>query len=519
MSTFEDGTYTKIENIEVTLPVSEQQIEPNHTADDESNSTSRRENHLPEYSEKPSTQRMERDLLDFYPGYNGKFPYMPQPKAYQSPIKTVFVIILVICTSLTMVTIIGPFSIFYMYCCPHPVFRMMKGFCHYWLLFFVSILVYGLRFKLILTGHKGRFKPRSLIIMNHLSHFDWVWFIAYVVRAGRIIDLAVVLKHEIKFVPILGWAAQAMGFIFIRRNWENDQDYMRRYISIYNEYDDNFYLLIFPEGSDYNPEHLTKCIQYADKKNMTQLYYTLQPRLKGFKLVVEMMRKRGINALYDITMGYPKDISKTELDFVKGHTPQEVHCHIQCFDGDEIPAGEEELGMWCQELWRMKDKRMENFVKEGHFHENPTDPHEQLNGAIPIRNNSQTNAEYLKGFIFSFILTSISLFLYIYCNTMWHSVFWDKQWVTVCPSTSLRLYKWVPAKEQTGGIKQVVKVQEDPSQELHDSPIEQPTNKVESESVEAEEMFVEHKQDTPSPISSQGELREEQTPPMDSAEN
>lgn len=414
MSNFENGTYTKIDQVEVSLH-----------PDDESNSTNHSTEHfLPTYSEQPSDETIERDLLKFYPGYNGKIPYMPQAKPNQSVIKMAFQIMLLLLTSLTMMTLIGPVTIFYMYCCPHPMFRMMKGFCHYWLQFFVSSMTFFLRVKLVITGHKGRFKPRSLIIVNHLSHFDWFWFLAYVVRAGRIIDLVVVLKHEIKFIPILGWASQAMGFIFVRRNWEDDHDYMRRYITIYNEYDDNFFLLIFPEGADYNPTHLRRSILFAAKNNLPQLYYTLHPHLKGFKLVVEMMRRRGINAVYDVTMGYPKDISKTELEFFKGHIPQEVHYHVDYFDGSEMPLDEEDLGAWCRERWRIKDDRMRSFVNDGYFREDPSDPHEQLNGATPIRTKAEASMEYLKGNLFTFMLTSTSLFLYFYCNTMWHTVFW-----------------------------------------------------------------------------------------------
>ena len=423
MSFSEIGTYTKIEQIAVSLPDNETEQDQSSTTED-TNGLMSSPHTLPEYSDEPSPQQIEQDLLAFYPGYNGRLPFMPDGKPYQSPAKVLLMVSILTCSTLSMATIIGPVSIFYMYCFPHLVFRMMKGFCHYWCLFFIFLMTHVLRVKLVVTGHKGRFKPRSLIIINHLSHFDWFWFLAYVVRAGRIIDLAVVLKHEIKFVPILGWASQTMGFIFIRRNWESDQEYMRKYITIYNMYDDNFHLLLFPEGADYNRIHLYKSIKFAAKNNLPQQYYTLHPRLKGFKLVVEMMRKRGIDAVYDVTIGYPKDISKEESDFFKGHVPQEVHCHVSCFDASEIPAEEEALGVWCQERWRVKDKRMEGLFKKGVFTEDPMDPHEQLNGAIPIRNTSESNVVSLGGVLFSLVLMSVAFTLYFYCNTLWHSVFW-----------------------------------------------------------------------------------------------
>ena len=73
-----------------------------------------------------------------------------------------------------------------------------------------------------------------------------------------------------------------------------------------------------------------------------------------------------------------------------------VHCyrsfyyyHVDYFDGSEMPLDEEDLGAWCRERWRIKDDRMRSFVNDGYFREDPSDPHEQLNGATPIRTKAE----------------------------------------------------------------------------------------------------------------------------------
>jgi len=36
-----------------------------------------------------------------------------------------------------------------------------------------------------------------------------------------------------------------------------------------------------------------------------------------------------LDAVYDITVGYPKLLAETELDLLKGKFPSEIHFHVQ----------------------------------------------------------------------------------------------------------------------------------------------------------------------------------------------
>ena len=36
-----------------------------------------------------------------------------------------------------------------------------------------------------------------------------------------------------------------------------------------------------------------------------------------------------LDAVYDVTVGYPKTLPVTELDVLKGHLPDEAHFHIK----------------------------------------------------------------------------------------------------------------------------------------------------------------------------------------------
>lgn len=59
--------------------------------------------------------------------------------------------------------------------------------------------------KIRIFGFKGRFKKRSVIIMNHVSHFDWMFFWSVVDRHGDYSSWKVVMKEKpLRQLPILG---------------------------------------------------------------------------------------------------------------------------------------------------------------------------------------------------------------------------------------------------------------------------------------------------------------------------
>ena len=59
--------------------------------------------------------------------------------------------------------------------------------------------------KIRTFGFKGHFKKRSVIIMNHVSHFDWLFFWSVVDRYGDFSFWKVITKEKpLRQLPILG---------------------------------------------------------------------------------------------------------------------------------------------------------------------------------------------------------------------------------------------------------------------------------------------------------------------------
>ena len=63
--------------------------------------------------------------------------------------------------------------------------------------------MFGIRIRTF--GHDGKFKRRSLIIMNHVSHYDWIYLWDVVDRQGELSFWKAITKAApIKDVPIIG---------------------------------------------------------------------------------------------------------------------------------------------------------------------------------------------------------------------------------------------------------------------------------------------------------------------------
>ena len=77
--------------------------------------------------------------------------------------------------------------------------------------------------------------------------------------------------------------------------------------------------------------------------------------------------------MYDITIGYPDALPKTEVDAMKGFYPREVHFHIKGYDSGEIPEDGEGMGAWLQARWAEKEERLKEFYTHQEFREIPSD--------------------------------------------------------------------------------------------------------------------------------------------------
>lgn len=160
---------------------------------------------------------------------------------------------------------------------------------------------------------------------------------------------------------------QFSNFLFIKRRWENDKEEFHNKLYYLNSINYPCQLLLFPEGGDMTHKSRKRSDSYADENSLPRYLYCLHPRTTGFVYIMNALRSGGLDAVYDVTIGYPDALPKTEVELAKGIMPREVHFHIKSYDDKELPQDDEWLGQWCKDRWEEKEERLKHFYTHKEF--------------------------------------------------------------------------------------------------------------------------------------------------------
>ncbi|XP_071832775.1 lysocardiolipin acyltransferase 1-like isoform X2 [Apostichopus japonicus] len=269
--------------------------------------------------------------------------------------------------------------------------------------------------KFFITGDKLKVNESSLIMMNHRTTIDWLFFWEVFWQQSSVKSEKIILKRSLKWVPGFGWAMQIAMYVFLARKWEVDQPWIKMMLDYFQQLKYKAQILIFPEGTDMNERSLSKSHSYAKKNGLQSFEYVLHPRTTGFVYIAQTMREKGvIDAIYDVTVGYPCQIPACgELDSLYGNFPDEVHFHIRRHSIDTIPTSDEDLENWCIEKWKEKEKTLEKFYqKDKCFH----DDHQ--NG---VTNNVQGKSTTIDRFVLWSVMGFWVIFAIFVPTLLWYS--------------------------------------------------------------------------------------------------
>lgn len=177
---------------------------------------------------------------------------------------------------------------------------------------------------------------------------------------------------------------QLSCFLFINRRWEQDKLEFQNKLYYFNAIDYPIQILLFPEGGDLTPRTRERSDAYAKSNNLPRYHYCFHPRTTGFKYAMNALRDGKFDAVYDITIGYPDALPKTEVDAFKGFYPREVHFHVKGYDNEDIPEDEEGMATWLKARWTEKEERLKEFYTHQEFRDIPSDrPTSESNNQQP----------------------------------------------------------------------------------------------------------------------------------------
>lgn len=253
--------------------------------------------------------------------------------------------------------------------------------------------------------------PYSLSLANHQIYTDWVylWWLAQSGSLGGFVYI--MLKAELKNIPLLGFGMKCFEFIFLSRKWDSDKVTMGNQLDIIDANARGrgpangvvlsgdqwpqgkgskrwpYQLVIFPEGTNLSDNTRQKTEQYASKVGKPPFKHVLLPKTTGLRF--SLLKLQGsLEEVYDYTVGYSgvkpeeygQDIYTLYETFLKGRNPEMVDIHIRAIPLSSIPLGKltyedpeeekkaiKEFEDWVYEIWETKDQLMDEYYKSGRF--------------------------------------------------------------------------------------------------------------------------------------------------------
>ncbi|XP_022089661.1 1-acyl-sn-glycerol-3-phosphate acyltransferase epsilon-like [Acanthaster planci] len=222
-------------------------------------------------------------------------------------------------------------------------------------------------------------RSENVIYMcNHQTTMDWVVADMIAIRGGMLGNMRFVLKDGLKYMPLYGWEFGQHGGIYVKRDKKFDQKnrkQFRKRLDVLRKNDIPTWLIVFPEGTRYNPLNgdLIRASQaFAFKNGLAVTNHVLSPRIKAVNMCIQGLRGHTA-AVYDVTIAYSntgEECSSLEMverrpapgmpEFLQLRCPR-IHVHIRRIPMETIPEDEESCHRWLHELFEEKDNMLSDF--------------------------------------------------------------------------------------------------------------------------------------------------------------
>ncbi|XP_045469953.1 1-acyl-sn-glycerol-3-phosphate acyltransferase gamma-like [Harmonia axyridis] len=210
-------------------------------------------------------------------------------------------------------------------------------------------------------------KEHGYLIMNHAYEVEWLLGWIILERVKILGNAKAYCKKAIQYMPVLGWNWKFSEFVFLERNFEKDKKNIHHQVGELSDHPDPMWLVLYPEGTRFNEEKHKASVEFARKHNQPELKYHLLPRTKGFIASLPAMRGK-VPAVYDCLLVFKEDdpVEPTMRNILMGKSVT-AHLYFRRIPLEEIPESEEGMDKFLKNLFVIKDKMKEGFLKHGDF--------------------------------------------------------------------------------------------------------------------------------------------------------
>ncbi|CAO3641100.1 unnamed protein product [Cunninghamella echinulata] len=219
--------------------------------------------------------------------------------------------------------------------------------------------------KITFSGDHIHDHDSALIISNHRSWSDYYMIHSIALRRKMLDNCKYFVKDSIKWLPFFGWGMWLAGFVFVKRNWLQDQTKINKAFASIKKYNTPAWIINYVEGSRCTPQKLALCQSFARDHGYTVTENVLLPRTRGFITCVQQFRRSHIKYIYDFTIAYRHKKQNAPFNeapnLIRIHidtlSPEyQFHVHIRRYTIDELPMDEEELSKWLRDRFVEKDQ-------------------------------------------------------------------------------------------------------------------------------------------------------------------
>uniref|UniRef100_A0A3P8T2G7 1-acyl-sn-glycerol-3-phosphate acyltransferase delta n=1 Tax=Amphiprion percula TaxID=161767 RepID=A0A3P8T2G7_AMPPE len=205
----------------------------------------------------------------------------------------------------------------------------------------------------------------AIVVLNHMFEIDFLCGWTFCERFGVLGSSKVLAKKELAYVPIIGWMWYFLEIVFCKRKWEEDRTTVAQSLQRLQDYPENFWFLLYCEGTRFTPKKHQISMQVAESKGLPKLKYHLLPRTKGFWVTVQNLRGTAA-AVYDSTLNFRNNEVPTLLGILNGKK-YHADLYVRRIPLELIPEDEAECAAWLHKLYQEKDSFQEHYTETGCF--------------------------------------------------------------------------------------------------------------------------------------------------------